>query len=229
MVFDGAGTRIADATLSQVGALEYHNGGIDYDGEFIWATIAQYRPNSTATLVKIEPTTLNTTAVAHFDDHEGGVVHDTQTNDLVMLNWGSRNASTWNLNDSPAPYPAFTTPLNTVRNPSYWADYQDCKFLGHPAMLGGRGVMLCSGVSTIFGTSIGGVAIVDLETMVPLMEVPMNLTSKLGVQINQNPMDVNIVDGKLRFYFLPDQKNSTLYVYEADPGPFEFGGGPAPH
>jgi hypothetical protein len=28
-------------------------------------------------------------------------------------------------------------------------------------------------------------------------------------------MDVAIVDGRLRLYFLPDEHSSTLYVYEA--------------
>ena len=41
IVFDSnTGQRIADASLNAPGALEYHNGGIDYDGQHIWATIA---------------------------------------------------------------------------------------------------------------------------------------------------------------------------------------------
>lgn len=36
IVFDGKGGRIADATLTPRGAIEYHNGGIDFDGEYIW-------------------------------------------------------------------------------------------------------------------------------------------------------------------------------------------------
>jgi hypothetical protein len=59
--------------------------------------------------------------------------------------------------------------------------------------------------------------------MSPLSEVPLTMVSDLGVQITQNPMDVDIVEGKLRVYFLPDQHNSTLYVYEAQPNsPYEY-------
>ncbi|KAK9326911.1 hypothetical protein V1520DRAFT_358499 [Lipomyces starkeyi] len=62
--------------------------------------------------------------------------------------------------------------------------------------------------------------------MIPVAEVPITMTSDLGVPVTQNPMDVTIVDGRLRFYFMPDQHNSTLYVYEAEPNsPFEYGGG----
>lgn len=39
IVFDGKGGRIADATLTPRGAIEYHNGGIDYDGEYIWVCV----------------------------------------------------------------------------------------------------------------------------------------------------------------------------------------------
>jgi len=51
------------------------------------------------------------------------------------------------------------------------------------------------------------------------------MRSMLGVPITQNPVDVAMVDGKLRLYWLPDQHNSTLYVYEAQPqSPYEYGG-----
>ena len=35
LVFDGRGKRLADATISEAGAPEYHGGGIDYDGTYI--------------------------------------------------------------------------------------------------------------------------------------------------------------------------------------------------
>ncbi|KAK5710642.1 hypothetical protein LTR17_018746 [Elasticomyces elasticus] len=59
IVIDGNCSRIADATLTPEGALEYHNGGIDFDGQYIWCTIAQYRPNTTAYVARVDPTTMN--------------------------------------------------------------------------------------------------------------------------------------------------------------------------
>ncbi|KAF7122465.1 hypothetical protein CNMCM5793_000490 [Aspergillus hiratsukae] len=224
MIFDGQGKRIADATLTERGAIEYHNGGIDYDGQYIWATIGQYRPNSTATVVRIDPYTVEPTTVLHANDHYGGIVHDTRTDDIVCLNWGSRNASTWNLRKKFAQPLAFTPPRSIVRNPSYYVDYQDCKFLGHPMAFDRRPVMLCSGVATLSNNlNLGGIAIVDLETMLPLAELPITLESDLGVPVTQNPVDVSVVGGQLRFYWLPDQHNSTLYVYEAQvDSPYEY-------
>ncbi|RSH89180.1 hypothetical protein EHS25_002292 [Saitozyma podzolica] len=230
VVFDGNGTRIADATISEAGSEEYHNGGIDYDGEYIWATIAQYRPNTTATLVRVDPSTLEPTPLYRIADHQGGVVHDTETEKLYTLNWGSRNSSVFPSCPDGGFYSAtFTRPAEVRRNPSYFVDYQDCKFLGHPKLYDRRSTMICSGVATIgSGNSsynLGGIALVDTETMVPVAEVPITLSSELGQRITQNPMDVDVVDGRLRLYWLPDQHNSTLYIYEAQPdSPFEYGG-----
>lgn len=231
VVFDGNGTRIADATISELGAMEYHNGGIDYDGKYIWATIAQYRPNTTATLVRVDPSTLEPTPMYRIADHQGGVVHDTETKRLYTLNWGSRNASVFPSNPDNQAFNdnTWTLPSEVKRNPSYFVDYQDCKFLGHPKLYDHRSTMICSGVATIgSGNSsynLGGIALVDTETMVPVAEVPIALSSQLGQRITQNPMDVDVVDGKLRLYWLPDQHNSTLYIYEAQPNsPFEYGG-----
>ncbi|KAK3685006.1 hypothetical protein B0T22DRAFT_482008 [Podospora appendiculata] len=218
IVFDGKGSRIADATVTEAGSVEYHNGGLDFDGEYIWTTFAQYRPNSTATLVRMRPGALEPEPVLHIADHMGAVVRDPATGNIVTLNWGARSASLWNLKDinrsSESP-PAFAAPRAVVRNPSHYIDYQDCKFLGHPRRFGSRAVMLCSGITAMFGTTIGGIALVDMETMTPLYEVPLTMVSAAGNLVTKNPMDVAVVDGKMRFFFLPDERNSTLYVYEA--------------
>jgi hypothetical protein len=222
IVFDGAGGRVADATLTGAGETEYHNGGIDYDGRHIWATLSEYRPNSTATVVKVDPATLVPAALWRVRDHQGGVVHDPRTGNVTTLNWGSREASLWCLGDEHEPLPEFTTPKARVKNPSHWIDYQDCKFLGQSKRYGGRNLMICSGIADIGGEQgqqekvrVGGVAIVDMLTMVPLMEVPIPMVTENGTAMAKNPFDVAVVDGKMRFYFLPEEDKSTLYVYEA--------------
>ena len=244
ILFDGNGSRIADATLTPEGAIEYHNGGIDYDGQNIWCTIAQYRPNSTAHVARVNPKTLVPTTVFNVKDHQGGIVHDIKTNKIYTLNWGSRNSSSFDLNRlaRKAAVPGvFTEPLSVVRNPSYFVDYQvslapfthelsakvrqDCKFLGHSHYYHYRPIMLCSGVWNAGTFNLGGIALVDVETMIPVAEVPITLAAASGYPVTQNPVEVSVVDGKLRLYWLPEQHNSTLFVYEAEPGsPYEFGG-----
>jgi len=247
LVYDAQGQRIADANLTKPGDIEYHGGGIDYDGRYIWITLSQYRPNSTATIVRIDPLTLEQTPLFRTADHNGGIVHDTVTDDIVTLNWGARNATTWSLRNYPkgfTPLPGFTAPKTKVPNPTSFVDYQDCKFLGHhriPTSLltqqqsprstdankntETRPIMFCSGVATISSSSststfissfnLGGIALVDVQTMLPLWEVPLALTSDRGTPLTQNPVDVAVVGGKLRIYCLPDQHESVMYVYEA--------------
>ncbi|PHH86476.1 hypothetical protein CDD83_10197 [Cordyceps sp. RAO-2017] len=223
VVFDGQGRRIADATITRAGALEYHNGGIDYDGRFIWGTVGQYRPNSTALVYKADPSVLEPRPVVRYADHLGGIVRDGPDDSIACLNWGSRSAAIWGLgrvgagcDDGAGAVPS-PVPRTVVRNPSSFVDYQDCKWLGRSRFYGGRSVMLCSGVATVGGYDLGGVALVDVASMAPLAEVPVALESALGVRMTQNPVDVSVHRGRLRFYWLPDQRNSTLYVYEAQP------------
>ena len=226
-VYDGQGKRVVDVTLTNPGDLEYHIGGIDYDGQYIWATLAQYRPNTTATVITVDPTTLERQNLVHYADHLGGIVHDTKSQRLSTLNWGARNASIWNISSiTPSTYPAFSKPVSVVKNPTFFVDYQDCKFLGNSKYYAYRAVMLCSGVATLaVNVSIGGLAIVDFETMVPLYEIPVVLKSALGVPMTQNPFDVAWIaaNNTLRMYFLPDQHNSTLYIYEpVRNSPYEY-------
>ena len=192
VVYDGSGSEIADATLTSEGDEEYHIGGIDYDGERVWGTLAQYRPNATATVIRIDPGTLEYERVIRVGDHLGGIVHDRRTERVACLNWGSRNASYFDLGDLGEPVREeragveveFVKPQKVVRNPSYYVDYQDCKFLGHHETMISwkpRALMICSGVATLANNvTIGGVAIVDVESMVPLMEVPLTMESDLG-------------------------------------------------
>ncbi|KAJ8520185.1 hypothetical protein ONZ45_g2956 [Pleurotus djamor] len=227
-VFDARGTKIARVALNDVGDLEYHNGGIDFDGRYIWANIAQYRPNSTSILVRVDPLTLDFTRIAQFHDHTGGPVHDPHSGEIVSLNWGSRNATSINLKDVTKPPPFVTRFKKVARNPSYFVDYQDCKFLGRLEEFDGNPHMFCGGIASFADVDLGGVAIIDMETMIPRMEAPIALKSDQGRLLTTNPVDVDCVNGRLRLYFLPDQEtnNAALYVYEADPrSPFEFGGG----
>lgn len=233
LVYDSNGTRIAQANYTGDGNIQYHLGGIDYDGQHIWGTIAQYRPNTTAEIVAIDPITLKATTYLHYRDHLGGIVHDTKANFAYCLNWGARNASKFSLSGGPQTYDnssmngPFTPAAKVTRNPSYFTDYQDCKFLGRPQIFGSRPTMLCSGL-TDYGSGssqfqLGGIAILDVETMLPLSEVPITGLSAKGVVLTQNPMDVTVVNGRLRFYWMPDQHNSTMYIYEAQPGsPYEY-------
>src|SRR3954470_23877451 len=67
------GALIADLTLGE-GSI-YHPGGIDYDGRYIWAPVAEYRPNSRSIVYRIDPETMKAAEVFRYPDHIGAIVH----------------------------------------------------------------------------------------------------------------------------------------------------------
>lgn len=71
-------------------------------------------------------------------------------------------------------------------------------------------------------------ALVDVETMTPLSEIPIPLrTATLKGRARQNLLDVSAHDGKLRMYCMSHQHKITLHTYEAQPdSPFQLAGGP---
>jgi hypothetical protein len=214
MRFDAHGRLLSDRVLNAPGALEYHPGGLDYDGRNVWVTLAQYRPNSSSTFLRIDPLTLAATPLLHAHDHFGGVVDDTIRHRLVTLNWGARAASSWRIRPR-LRLDAFTQPLLVVSNPSHFVDYQDCKYLGrvpgerHP-------LMLCGGI-TQYGTfQLGGVALLDTQTLSPVWELPITMLSPASNVVTRNPIDVDVVHGKLRLYLAPDDDATTVFTYEAE-------------
>lgn len=47
--------------LSLVEGDMYHPGGIDFDGQYIWVPVAEYRPDSHATIYRVDPETMDAT------------------------------------------------------------------------------------------------------------------------------------------------------------------------
>ncbi|KAI1265119.1 hypothetical protein F5Y18DRAFT_436012 [Xylariaceae sp. FL1019] len=79
----------------------------------------EYRPNSTARLVRMDPVTLEPEPLLRIADHQGAAVHDLSTGIVLTLNWGGRTASLWDMARKAYPPPGFTSPLATVPNPSF--------------------------------------------------------------------------------------------------------------
>lgn len=230
MMFDAEGTLLANASISRRGTLEYHNGGIDWDGERVWGVLGQYRPNTSATVYTADADTLEAKSVLWHGDHLGAVAvepvagHKRRRHGgrrITSLNWGGRTASIFQLpeaddnDDDDDVCIIARRPRRVTTNPSHFVDYQDCKYLGPWGA--SQTLMLCSGVASLDDRySLGGLALVDIDTMQPVAEVPVALRSEAGVRMTQNPVDVSVHDGRLRFYWVPDQHNSTLYIYEAE-------------
>jgi hypothetical protein len=207
-----AGALITDLRLGE-GPI-YHPGGIDYDGKDIWVPAAEYRPDSRSIIYRVNPENMTATRVLVFEDHIGAIVHDTVTNALYGVSWGSRRFYRWTLDDRGRVTNADARPESLQRlNPSHYIDYQDCKFVI-------RDRMLCTGVAVLQGPSLlstfrlGGLELVDLKESRPLHQVPVSLWTSTGLDMTHNASWFELSAAGLRGYFVPEDDRSRIYVYE---------------
>ncbi len=212
--FDKQGNQLADLLLGE--DTIYHPGGIDYDGKFIWVSVAEYRPHSRSIIYRVDPVSMKATEVLRYPDHIGGVVHNTDDHTLHGVSWGSRFFYRWTLNTRGQATNANLPPARLRRrNAAFYIDYQDCKYLG-------RAEMLCGGLSNYQNAtartrfSLGGLELIDLTTQRAIHQLPLELWTESGLPMTQNPFWIEATERGLRAYFLPEDERSTLYVFAAE-------------
>jgi hypothetical protein len=214
-VMDKAGNLQKDIILGE-GDM-YHPGGIDFDGTNVWVPVAQYRPDSSAIIYKVNADTLDVSKQFEVNDHFGGIVLDKQTGHLVGNTWGSRRFAEWDLQGKE---------LSSWQNPNYFIDYQDCQYVPNARML-------CAGVTNLPQTpaaggtaatyELGGMAMIDLKSHGVTREVPFQQWSTAGHVATRNPFKMTADDGHLTMKVAPDngeEGNGTeILTYEADVTP----------
>ncbi|GHB61328.1 DUF6454 family protein [Persicitalea jodogahamensis] len=208
--FDASGKLLADLKLGE-GPM-YHPGGIDFDREAIWVPVAEYRPDSRSVVYKVDPATLATTEVFRFADHIGGIVHDFVSHKLHGINWGSRHFYQWALGAGDKVLTQLSPEKLRVANPTYYIDYQDCHYIGNHRMLCG-GLKNYRNGDSVF--RLGGLEMVDLLTHRVIHQIPVQLWSPSGRPMTQNPFWLESTEEGIRGYFVPDDNQATMYVYEA--------------
>ncbi len=210
-VMDTAGHLQKDITLGE-GDM-YHPGGIDYDGTNVWVPVAQYRPNSSAIIYRVDATTLAVHQQFRVADHFGGIVMDKQTGHLVGNTWGSRRFAEWNLQGKQ---------LKTWDNPNFFIDYQDCQYVPNSKMLCG-GVTNLPQTPSAGGSSatyeLGGLAMIDLTSEQVTRDIPFQQWSTAGHVATRNPMKMTADGNHLTLRVAPDngdEGNGTeILTYEA--------------
>lgn len=211
--FDSEGN-LHDSILLGEGVI-YHPGGIDFDGQNIWVPVCEYRPHGRSFLYRVDPETMSKTKMAECNDALGAVAYNRDNNTLVGMNWGSRKFYQWNVLQKNNTTRLQLQSEQGTTNPHYYVDYQDCQFIGN-------GLMLCSGLKTyknsVNNTSfrLGGIEIIDMQNYASRLSLPVNEWSARGAIMTNNPCFAELVGGKLRFYFVPDDDHSVLYTYELE-------------
>jgi len=192
----------------------YHPGGVDFDGRNVWVPVAQYRPDSSAIIYRVDAASLAVHEQFRVRDHFGGIVLDATTGHLVGNTWGSRRFTEWTQQGAT---------VGTLDNPGFFLDYQDCQYV--PA-----GKMICGGVTNLPQTPVaggsttayelGGVALIDLHTHRVLREVPFQKWSTAGHVVTRNPLKLAARGRHLTLWAAPDNGDegagTQILTYEAD-------------
>jgi hypothetical protein len=209
-----AGNLLDDIAIGE-GSI-FHPSGIDYDGQYIWIAAAEYQPDSQAIIYRFDPAKKELKEQFRWQDHIGAIARNKDMNTLHGISWGSRKFYKWQLDNNgnvrmplPAPKDAATI------NHAFYIDYQDNQFIGGQQMLyTGLSVYKRSGAQAL---ALGGLEIVDLDKGLAVHQVPVQLWSPVtGAAMTQNPSFFELLpDNRIRGYFMPDDNESTIYVYEA--------------
>lgn len=192
----------------------YHPGGLDFDGRWLWIPVAEYRPNSRAIIYRVDPITLKATEAFRVADHIGAVAMDRETNTLIGASWGSRRIYRWPIQPD-GTVKQSDLAAASINNPANYIDWQDCHSLPSRQML-------CTGLATYsrpgsdMSLSLGGAELIDLATLRPLWQTPIQLWSSSGRSMLQNPAWFEPTSTGIRVWFMPDDDASTLFEYQTD-------------
>ena len=211
-MIDQAGNLQRDIVLGE-GDM-YHPGGLDFDGRNVWVPVAQYRPDSSAIIYRVDSRTLAVHEPFRVGDHIGGIVLDRVTGALVGNTWGSRRFYEWTSRGNERA---------TWLNDSHFVDYQDCQYVA-------RRKMLCGGVTNLPQTptaggaattyELGGMALLDLPTVASCTRCPSSNGRAGGHVATRNPLKLTAAGSHLMLRVAPDngdEGNGTeLLTYEAD-------------
>lgn len=176
----------------------YHPGGIDFDGDHVWVSVAEYRSGGQSIIYTIDPDSFEAHERFRVDDHIGWVLRDPQAELVFGGSWGSRHIYTWDTGGRL---------LDKWENPGHFIDYQDAQLLG-------PGILLCSGISLLpqpDGTAfeLGGLALVEPQQRKIRKDVPINVFSRAGHVITRNPVTVTTHDSGLLLHTAPDDGHDT--------------------
>ena len=80
--------------------------------------------------------------------------------------------------------------------------------------------MLCTGLAELRPSAsapafrLGGLDLVSLADGRPIHQIPVPLWTATGTDMTHNPAWIEPSDTGLRAYFMPEDDQSTLYVYD---------------
>ncbi len=204
--FSPEGDLLADITLGE--GTMYHPGGIDFDGEYIWISVAEYRPDSHSIVYRVDPETLYYKEVMRFADHLGGILREPISGDLIGVSWGSRILFRWketNGSYNPVKYDRKIKRDSDV-------DYQDCQLMNNE-------LMACSGIRSqridnLNTRTVGGIELVDLNSLEVQHKIRVANFSATGELLTRNPFYISFGGSHANgLFFIPEDNRAALHQY----------------
>jgi len=185
-----------------------HAGGLDGNENGLYLPLAVYRPLGPAKILKVDPSTLETSVVGAVNDHVGALILNADSNRLWLWNWSAKDAYSAD---------AALDISDRARNPSHW-QYQDCKSVGPLEAI-------CSAKKGLLWPK-GEIQLIRFSgedqasfTVLHRVAVPhLRPDGRRGGRrpLTYNAMDVELTEHGLRFYFVPhDGPESHLIVLES--------------
>lgn len=176
----------------------FHPGGISSDRGRCWVPVAEYRPDSTTTVVCVDDD-LQTTASFRFDDHLGAVC-DLPDDTLLAVSWGSRTL--YRLDHD-------GTVLDRRTNPNVFVDHQDLTVVDAATVVAtGLGAIDAPGGRV----QLGGLSTIDVDTLLPTREVPVQAWMPSGRVITYNGAHVDTPDG-VRISCVVDDRAAAIATW----------------
>lgn len=155
--FDGEGRLLGKVELGSGDA--YHPGGIDFDGRYIWVPVAEYRPNSSSVVYRVDPDSMEAKLSFRVKDHIGNIIYNPARDAFHGTSWGSRRMYEWKVRFEENGEGVITSE-HWSANPAHYIDYQDCHYVGVE-------YMLCGGLNKyqtpVGEIALGGIDLVDLS------------------------------------------------------------------
>jgi hypothetical protein len=175
---------------------QFHPGGMQLTGTGLWMPLAEYRPRSTATILCLDPTTLQERTRFSVPDHIGGVAGD-GTGRLWLANWDCRQIYL---------YSELGQLRQTFEGPTGVA-YQDFEF--H------EGELFCAGQLRGAGTAV--VDVLTADTLEQRQRYVLTGKTRTGNSLFCREGFCKFGDD---FYLLPeDGPHTTLYRFPYKPMP----------
>ncbi len=168
----------------------YHPGGLDHDATSLWIPVAEYRPNSRASIQRRSKQTLELISSFELPDHIGALALSPDA--LYLANWDARIFYR---------YTHTGKLLSKSPNPNS-TSYQDIKFR--------QGAIIASGLHPK-PTPGGAVEFLNPSTYAPTRTLEFQLTDR-GIAFTHEGMDL----ANHRLYFLPEDSPSRLFVFSLD-------------